>query len=94
MDQGYHLAGFLNLFGFLPDFVYPIFSKGGHYYFQHGKDDVLERFVEVREDILDEVYWTDSDRGVVITTSSLPILHFNTRTNRLSMGMLYICKIF
>ena len=86
MDQGYHLAGFLNLFGFLPDFVYPIFSKGGHYYFQHGKDDVLERFVEVREDILDEVYWTDSDRGVVITASSLPIYAFQYENEQVEYG--------
>lgn len=86
MDQGYHLAGFLNLFGFLPDFVYPIFAKDGHYFFQHGKDDVLEQFVEVREDILNEVYWTDGDRGVVITTSSLPIYAFQYENEQVEYG--------
>lgn len=32
----FRLCGYINLFGIIPDFVYPVYYQNGEYFFAHG----------------------------------------------------------
>ena len=42
MQEIYKLAGILNLFNVVPDFVYPVFERNNQYYFMTGDEDTLK----------------------------------------------------
>ena len=45
----YELYGFLNMFGVIPDFVYPVFLHRGELYLQSGKRDLIDEFIKLRD---------------------------------------------
>ena len=55
MLNKYKLIGFINLFGVIPDFVFPVFENEGEYYFQHGNNDRIEEFEKVKGDLYKQI---------------------------------------
>ena len=55
MLNKYKLIGFINLFGVIPDFVFPVFENEGEYYFQHGNNDRIEEFEKVKSDLYKQI---------------------------------------
>ena len=47
--HAYELYGFLNMFGVVPDFVYPVFLHRGELYLQSGKKDWVDEFAKLRD---------------------------------------------
>lgn len=44
----YKLFGMMNMFGFIPDFVYPVFENNGKYYFQNSDNSLeIDSFHEI-----------------------------------------------
>lgn len=48
-EYAYELCGFLNMFGVVPDFVYPVFLHRGKLYIQSGKKGWVDEFVKLRD---------------------------------------------
>ena len=58
MQEIYKLAGILNLFNVVPDFVYPVFERNNQYYFMTGDEDTLktEGYIPViGDDVISEI---------------------------------------
>ena len=47
-DGQYKLFGTMNMFDFVPDFVYPVFEKNGEYYFQNSDNSMeIDSFYKI-----------------------------------------------
>lgn len=47
-DGQYKLFGTMNMFDFVPDFVYPVFEKNGEYYFQNSDNSMeIDAFYKI-----------------------------------------------
>ena len=79
MGNAYKLVGFINMLDIRPGFVYPVFENEGKYYFQHGVNNTLFRFEEVREDVMDRLIPLKEDPGISITLESNPIYAYQKR---------------
>ena len=51
MQEIYKLAGIFNQFNVIPDFIYPVFERGGQYYIWTGDEETLKtkRYVPVKD---------------------------------------------
>lgn len=88
----YKLIGFLNLFGVIPDFVYPVFENDGLYYFQdeyHGK--VID-FVLVKSSVHSMITKTNEYKQIlgirkaVLEIGSKSIYSFQIEKNKIVCG--------
>lgn len=59
MLENFRLVGVMNMFGIVPDFVYPIFEKDNQYYFITGDEETLktEGFEVVKESAIKRIVW-------------------------------------
>ena len=51
----YRLYGYINLFGIIPDFVYPVYYQNGEYFFAHGDKFFIQNFFRVKRDYLKDI---------------------------------------
>ena len=97
----YKLIGFLNMFSFVPDFVYPIFQNEGVYYFQEGYNDKINDFVPVKSSVYSMIKKIDSyeefvgKNNIILTVDTKPIYAFQIEQNKLVCGdSNYILEFF
>lgn len=82
MKQSYKLFGFLNMFDIIPDFTYPILEHNNKLYFQHGYNDKIEEFVEVKDSVKHRIVSIDNFKcfkystDATISLESKPIYAF------------------
>ena len=86
MGNAYKLVGFINMLDLRPGFVYPVFENNGKYYFQHGINNTLFRFVEVQENVMDKLIPLTADRDIRITLESNPIYAYQKRNGAVKFG--------
>ena len=86
MLKKYKLIGFVNLFNVIPDFVYPVFEFGGDYFFQHGKNDKIEEFEKVRDDICSKIIPLTDNADTTITVESNPVYAFQNDDKTIRYG--------
>ena len=55
MVDEYKLVGFLNVFGIIPDFVYPVFEKNNIYYYQDGTKTAIKRFIPIKNNDISRI---------------------------------------
>ena len=93
--ERYKLVGFVNLFGFMPDFVIPVFEKGGSYYFGEGNEKSLKlsRFTKIDDDcshIKRITFLTDIKnnlkRGRELSLESEPLFAFQASEDYVFVG--------
>lgn len=51
----YRLHGYINMFQFEEDFMYPIYEFGGEYYFAHGSKYFIKEFIKVKSSYLNKI---------------------------------------
>lgn len=86
MLNKYKLVGFINLFGVIPDFVYPVFEREGEYYFQHGNNDRIEEFEKVKSDLYQQVIPLIDRKNTIIDLDSDPIYAFQSEEQNIHYG--------
>ena len=86
MVEVYKLVGFINLFDVIPDFVFPVFEFAGKFYFQHGDQNQITEFIEIREDILPRIIPLPRKTTITITLQSDPIYAFQCNENTVEYG--------
>lgn len=93
MTENYKLVGILNMFNVIPDFIFPVFEKDGHYYFETGDEATLklEEFVEVKQSCVDRIaflhkFKTNLSRDVEIALKSAPIFGFQVSDDYVFIG--------
>ena len=86
MGNAYKLVGFINMLDIRPGFVYPVFENEGKYYFQHGVNNQLFRFVEVRADLMDNLMPVKGNADISITLESNPIYAYQKRNGSIKFG--------
>ena len=63
--ERYKLCGYINLFGIIPDFVYPVYYRNGKYFFAHGDKFCIKRFFRVKKDYLREIQPLPEKYGLI-----------------------------
>ena len=86
MLNKYKLVGFINLFGVVPDFVYPVFEHKGEYYFQHGNNDRIEEFEKVKSDLYQQIIPLIDLNNTIIDLNSDPIYAFQSEQQNIRYG--------
>lgn len=86
MFDKYKLVGFINLFGIIPDFVYPVFECKGECYFQHGNNDRIEEFEKVKSDLCQQIIPLIGSKSTTIDLSSNPIYAFQSEEENIYYG--------
>lgn len=88
MRHEYKLIGFLNVFDIIPDFTYPIFEYNNLLYFQHGSNDKINEFIEIKDDIISKIIPLKSDKNfkIKISLDSKPIYAFQSEQNNMIYG--------
>ena len=102
MQEIYKLAGILNLFNVLPDFVYPVFEKNNQYYFMIGDEDTLntEGYIPViGDDVIKRIakisdLKTNEIRQVDFTKESKPFFCFQLSETEVFFGFFEEIKDF
>ena len=102
MQEIYKLAGILNLFNVLPDFVYPVFEKNNQYYFMIGDEDTLntEGYIPViGDDVIKRIakisdLKTNEIRQVDFTKESKPFFGFQLSETEVFFGFFEEIKEF
>ena len=102
MQEIYKLAGILNLFNVLPDFVYPVFEKNNQYYFMIGDEDTLntEGYIPViGDDVIKRIakisdLKTNEIRQVDFTKESKPFFGFQLSKKEVFFGFFEEVKDF
>ena len=86
MIGNYKLHGFLNLFDVIPDFVFPVFECDGEFFFQHGRENVVEEFIKVKMEALERV--SKLQDGVIFSISigSAPVYAFQYDSTSIVYG--------
>lgn len=51
----FQLCGFINMFGIIPDFVYPVYLADGEYYLSNGDKNKIDSFIKIKEEYKKEV---------------------------------------
>ena len=51
----YRLYGYINMFGIIPDFMYPVYYLNKEFFFAHGDDFFIQRFFKIKKDYLNEI---------------------------------------
>ena len=92
MGNAYKLVGFINMLDMRPGFVYSVFENNGKYYFQHGINNTLFRFVEVQENVMDKLIPLTEDRDIRITLESNPIYAYQKRNGSIKFGNIATMK--
>lgn len=92
MGNAYKLVGFINMLDLRPGFVYPVFVNNGKYYFQHGINNTLFRFVEVQENVMDKLIPLTEDRDICVTLESNPIYAYQKRNGSIKFGNIATMK--
>ena len=95
MLETYKLVGFLNLFGAVPDFVYPIFEKENKYYFLIRYDEKLDikEFKELRSHEIKKINFLNNIKSnisddIILTKESKPIFAFQSSYGYVHVGFL------
>ena len=99
MQEIYKLAGILNLFNVVPDFVYPVFERNNQYYFMTGDEDTLktEGYIPViGDDVIKRIakisdLKTNEIRQVDFTKESKPFFCFQLSETEVFFGKTF-CK--
>ncbi len=86
MLNKYKLIGFINLFGVVPDFVFPVFENEGEYYFQHGNNDRIEEFEKVKSDLYKQIIPLIDRKNTIIDLDSDPIYAFQSEQQDIRYG--------
>ena len=91
MHNLYKLIGFIDLFDIIPNFVYPVFEKEGRWFFQHGHQDRVEEFVEVKQSVFSRLIpvneWEEDK--IIIDITSNPIYAFREDADKIEYGDSY-----
>lgn len=59
------LCGYINLFGIIPDFVYPVYYQNGKYFFAHGDKFYIKNFFRVKDDYISEIHQLPEKYGQI-----------------------------
>ena len=62
----FRLCGYINLFGIIPDFVYPVYYQNGEYFFAHGDKFFIQNFFRIKRDYLKEIQGLPEQYGQVL----------------------------
>lgn len=82
----YILVGYLNLFNLIPDFVYPVYTHYGQYYFADGDAYYIRNFIKIKRSVEQDIEFFNYSVRFIRTVNSTQIYIYQLRNGKLIIG--------